>query len=145
MGAEPWECFTPYQSDLKKALRETREREFQAGRYNGGGDSGPLHDSIEEAMEDADADGTGSILDIEEISSVPDNGLEPDCGIAYPFTDQRILELYGTNKPSREMIKSNKRALNEIYRGIGRGSAIYIVLYDGESPTEIFFAGYSYD
>ena len=145
MGAEPWDCYTPYQADLQKALRETREREFQAGRYNGGGDSGPLHDSIEDAMEDADADGTCSILDIEEISPVPDNELEPDCGVAYPLANERLIELYGTNRPTIEMIKSNKGALNEIYEDIGRGSAIYIVLYEGESPTQIFFAGYSYD
>jgi len=82
MGAEPYYYFVPYQADINAALRTLRQREFEAGRYNPvmpfpsrflplGPDSpspGRRHDSIEEALEDSDADGTRSILDIERVS-----------------------------------------------------------------------------
>ena len=34
MGAHPWFYVVPYQSDIRKAMLELREREFRAGRYN---------------------------------------------------------------------------------------------------------------
>ena len=66
MGAHPWIYFVPHQPDIKKAMLELREREFQAGRCNPviafphmtGGAPGAQHDSIEEAREAADADGS---------------------------------------------------------------------------------------
>ncbi len=145
VGAEPWEYLTPYKSDINQVLQELRKQEFEAGRYSGGNDDGPNHDSIEEAMEAGDADGTCSILDIETASEVPDNELEPDCGITYPLTSARLQELFGTDRPTAAMIKQGTDAVDEIYDGIGRGSSKYIVLYENDKPSEILFLGYSYD
>ena len=70
MGGESWFYFVPYQADIDSALQALRRREFQAGRYNpvmplpdfpvdaGVPGPGAQHDSIEEAITDADADGT---------------------------------------------------------------------------------------
>jgi hypothetical protein len=73
MGGEPWFYFVPYQTDINNALQALRRREFQAGRYNpvtpflefpldaAAPGPGAQHASIEEAIQDADADGTRSI------------------------------------------------------------------------------------
>jgi hypothetical protein len=144
MGAEPWDYLTEYKDDVDSVLQALRKREFEAGRYAGGGDDGPQHESIEEAMEDADADGTCSILDIRSASPVPDSSPEePDCGIAYPLPKAKLIELFGTDKPSVQDVEES----DELYDLIGRGSCIYVLVYDGnpEKPSGIYWAGYSYD
>ncbi len=147
MGAVPWNYITAYDDDIESVLQKLRKQEFESGRYNGdsqGRDGkGARHDSIDDALEDAGADGTCSILDIQSVSLQPDDGLEqPLCGIAYPLPNQKLLELFGTERPSRNHVESRR----EIYSIIGRGCCIYIPLYeDGAKSSHIFWAGYSYD
>ena len=147
MGGEPWFYFVPYHADVNSALQSLRRREFQAGRYNpvtpfldfpvdaGAPGPGAQHASIEEAIEDADADGTRSILDMERISD------EPDYGAVTTLSDDQLIDLFGTNKPTREMIEAN----DELLEAIERGQGVYIVAYEDGKPTEIFFAGCSFD
>lgn len=147
MGGHPWFYFVQYQPDINGALQALRQREFKAGRYNPviwfpefpvNDDSpapGPPHASIEEAFEDADASGTRSILDMERVSEVP------DYGAVSPVPGHVLLSLFGTDKPTREMVEANY----ELYDLIERGQGIYIIVYEEDRPSEIFFAGYSYD
>jgi hypothetical protein len=147
MGASPFWYFVDYQPDIRKALHELRSREFQAGRYNpvmpfppfpidsNSPAPGNKHDSIEDAMGDADADGTRSILDILDI------GDEPDFCLAAPLEDELLEELYGTTQPTRAMIEANDEFLEDVERGHG----VYIIAYEQGEPKEIYFAGYSFD
>ncbi len=147
MGAHAYWYVVKYNPDVEAALRELREREFAAGRYNPvmpfipfpiGPNSpapGAQHDSIEEAMEDSDADGTRSILDLDRV------GDEPDFGVVTPLGDEVLLDLFGTTTPTREMVEQN----DDFFEDIDRGHGIYIVLYRDGTPDELFFAGYSYD
>jgi len=132
MGAEPWQYFVPYEQDTQAALEKLKEREFRAGRFRF---SEEHPTTIEEAREIADADGTGSILDIDGV------GDEPDFGVVVPLSAEYLVELYGTAQPTHEMIEANL----DFYEDIERGQGIYIVVYKGGKPAEIFFAGYSYD
>ncbi len=147
MGGEPWDYFTAYQEDINAALQELRQREFKAGRYNpvmpfphqgkqpNAAAPGAQHATIDEAQTDADADGTRSILDIERI------GTTPDYGVACPLSKEELIEHFGTDKPTREMISKNY----DLFEDIERGQAIYIIVYKNDKPSEIFFAGYSFD
>ena len=147
MGGEPWFYFVPYQADVNGALQALRRREFRAGRYNpvtqfvefpvDGAAPGPgaQHESIEDAMQDADADGTRSILDMERVAD------EPDYGAVTRLSDDDLVDLFGTNKPTREMIESNE----DLFEALERGQGVYIVAYRDGQPSEIFFAGYSFD
>jgi hypothetical protein len=58
-----------------------------------------------------------------------------------PLDETVLQQLYGTTRPTREMIEHNMDFFEEIERGHG----IYIIVYKDTSPDEIFFAGYSYD
>jgi hypothetical protein len=149
MGAEPYWYYVKYQPDIHAALKELRRHEFEAGRYNPvisfpadllpiGTDSpapGAQHTTIEEALEDAAEDGTRSILDLDHVSDTPDF-----CAVT-PLEDAMLQNLYGTSKPTREMVEQNMNFFEDVERGQG----VYIVLYKDGQPDEILFAGYSFD
>ena len=147
MGGEPWFYFVPFQADINRALQSLRQREFQAGRNNpdttlpefpvdeNSPGPGKGHTSIEEAIQEADADGTRSILDMERVSD------EVDFGVVSPMSDDDLEDLFGTAKPTREMIESN----DELFEALDRGQGVYIIAYRDNAPSEIFFAGYSFD
>jgi hypothetical protein len=145
MGGHPWYYFVPYQHDLNKALQELRNREFNAGRYSpatllprfpihaGSSSPGPKHVSIKEALKDADADGTRSILDIGRVAE------RRDYGVVAPLSKSQLMRSYGTVEPTRKMVEE------KMYLEIERGQAIYIIVFDNGHASEIFFVGYSYD
>ena len=147
MGGHPWFYFVAYQPDINIALQELRQREFAAGRYNpvlwmppfpvdvNSPAPGAQHASIEEAMEDADADGTRSILDMERISDTP------DYGAVVPLSKEEVIDLFGTDKPTRKMIEVN----DDLFEMLERGQGVYVIAYQDDKPSEIYFAGYSYD
>jgi hypothetical protein len=132
MGAEPWDYFVPYEPNIEAALQKLREREFRAGRYRGS-EENPA--TIEEAMENMDADGTGSILDMTHIAD------EPDFFAVSPLPPEELVRLFGTDKPTREMIEEQM----DFYEDIDRGQGVYIIAYQDGKPSEIFFGGYSFD
>ena len=148
MGGHAWFYFVEYEPDINSALQKLREREFRAGRYNPAvwfpefpvtpesPAPGAQHDSIEEAIEEADADGTRSILDMERVAE------EADYGAVAPMPREVLQDLFGTEQPTREMVEGSE----ELYDALERGQGVYVVVYDeGGRPSEIFFAGYSYD
>ena len=156
MGADPWSCFTPYRDDISEALKEAKLREFAAGRYSKPWGFKGTHATIEEAVAAAEADGTCSILDMEGVAEVPRNpdhpigadefqladfDGDPMLGLVAPLAPAQLIEIYGTECPSRSMIEQN----DGYYDLLDRGMGIYIIAYEDDQPSEIFFAGYSYD
>ena len=148
MGGHPRFYFVEYEPDIGAALQKLRRREFDAGRYNPAVDfpefpltadspaPGAQHDSIDEAIEDADADGTRSILDMERVAD------EADYNAVAPMPRETLLELFGTERPTHEMIDES----DELFELMDeRGQGVYVIVYEGERPSEIFFAGYSFD
>jgi len=132
MGAELWDYFVPYEDDVQAVLEKLKEREFRAGRFNG---KKFRPTSIAEARKVASADGTRSILDIDRI------GDEPDYGVVVPLSRGQLVELFGTDRPTRAMVEQNR----DWYEDIERGQGVYIIVHENGNPSEIFFAGYSYD
>jgi hypothetical protein len=135
---------------------------------------GAAHASIDAARAAAAEDGTRSILDMNRVSDSPKQGPSLDdligkamqqahrrgdvvdlnvdpsvlfsavkaiCGVVTPVPRETLVDLYGTEKPTREAVEGDHQFLEAVERGTG----VYVVLYDGDSPREICFAGYSYD
>jgi hypothetical protein len=128
---------------------------------------GAAHASIADARDAADATGTRSILDMNRVSATPPRG--PNLheqieravrqsrggvvdlgfmvggdfghGVVTPVPSETLEELYGTEKPTREAVERAPEFLEEVDRGTG----VYVILYVGDFPREICFAGYSYD
>ena len=132
MGGEPWFHVAPYQSDIPAALESLRQRVFAEGEYRGSEDE-PA--SIEEALENMDADGTASILDIDHVADEP----EPTGVTLLAAADAR--RYFGTERPTRADVDQAE----DFWEDIGRGEAVCVVLYNGERPSELYFAGYSFD
>jgi hypothetical protein len=151
MGAHPYWYVVQYQPDANAALKALRQREFRAGRYNpvqvfphfpvDANDPGPgaEHDSIEEAMEDADADGSRSILDLDGVSD------EPETGSACRLDNETLTNLYGTTMPTRDQFDAGFFDLWEIEQLEERGQGVYFTLYQNDKPDALVFAGYSFD
>jgi len=147
MGAEPYWYFVEYEADTDAALQKLRKREFWAGRYNpvmpflefpitpDSPSPGARHRSVQAALEDAAEDGTRSILDIERVAD------EADFMVAAPLPDGVLESLYVTTQPTRQMVEENMGFLEELERG----HCVYIILYKSGKPSEILFAGYSFD
>lgn len=148
MGASPYFYAVDYETDANVALQKLRTREFLAGRYNpvemfpdfpvneNSPAPGAQHTSIEEAIEDADADGTRSILDLSET------GDKAEFGTAARLSSEDSIAIFGTDKPSVAEVEEN---LGELLAAIERGQGVYFTIYENEKPSKLFFAGYSYD
>jgi len=148
MGSTPYSYLVPYQPNFQHALDELRQREFEQGRYNpvmpfppffvdDTTPPGPCreHQTIDEALEAADADGTRSILDIDRV------GNEADFGVARRLSEDELQEHFGTTTPTREQVIEVMPT-----EDIERGEAVCLTGYDEVGyPVEIFFAGYSCD
>jgi hypothetical protein len=147
MGGHPYWYFVPYQSDIQGALNALRLREFQAGRCNPAmafprfpvdlsvPGPGAQHPSIDEALMDANADGTRSILDLATV------GTTPEFYVAAAIPGHRLRYYFGTEHPTRAMIEAS----DELFDDIERGQGVYVVAYSDGDPKEIFLAGYSFD
>ncbi len=147
MGGHPYWYFVPYQNDIQEALNALRQREFRAGRYNpampfpdfpvdlNAPSPGAQHNSIDDAWEDADADGTRSILDLKTV------GAAPDYFTAAAMPPSQLRQFFGTEKPTRAHVEGN----HDFFEDIERGQGVYIVVYTDNQPSAIFFAGYSFD
>jgi hypothetical protein len=140
LGASVWEYCVPYQSDIQKALNELRDREFRAGRFYRS-DLRPK--SIDDAIRNADAPGTRSILDISRISKTR------DLEVISPAPVDEIRRLFGTDKPTRAMLERASREWTDEFGGFlesyDRGEGVYIILYENDRPSELYFAGWSHD
>jgi len=146
MSGHPWFYYVPYQPDIYKALQELRRTEFAAGRYNPviwfpefpvGPDSpspGPQHSSFEAALRASMQDGTRSILDMDRVSE------RPEYFAVSPLPETELVRLYGTTEPTHEMVEELL-----FLEDAERGKGIYIVLYEDGAPSQILFAGYSFD
>ena len=146
MGGHPWWYLVPYETDVAKSLAALRQREFEAGRYNPAEPfpsfpvdlkhaPGRKHSSIDAARQAADADGTRSILDVSRIST------KPDFDAVAPLDETELMELFGTTEPTVADIENG----DELFDQIERGQGVYVVVYEDDEPSQIFFAGYSYD
>jgi hypothetical protein len=133
-----WEYCVPFQRDFGKVLEELRQREFKAGRFYR---SELAPKTINDAIRNGDAAGTQSILDIEKVSATS----EP-CAVS-PALPENLRQLFGTDKPSHAMVETASKQMTVEFQKFletrGRGEGMYIIMYDGEHPTEIYFAGWS--
>ncbi len=146
MGARPYWYFVKYEPDAEKALQKLRQREFLAGRYNpvlpslefpigpGSPAPGAGHASIEEAVEAAGEEGTGSILDLVHV------GESGEFLIARLLSEDDLEAAFETTRPTRAMVERL-----DIFDELDRGTGVCVTVYKDGKPDEYLFAGYSVD
>lgn len=138
MGASAWNYYVAWQPDAGRALRELREEVFRGGQYYNPHD--PWRPATIEHLLEMNAEaGTHSILDIFAV------GERPDYGVAAPLTRDELVRRFGTERPTRATLDAAAPALEEVRESRGRWGGTYIVVYDGDEPSEILFLGQSGD
>jgi CTP:molybdopterin cytidylyltransferase MocA len=142
-----WRHFVPFQADVRVALEKLRQREFKAGRFTQSADQPATSPrTIDQALARSDATGTRSVLDMADGISPT-----PQLFCVSPLSHQQLIDLFGTDKPTRESIEKSLRPHTYVKEGtwlpnhVDRGKGIYVIVYADDQPREIFFAGYSFD
>jgi len=148
MGGHPYFYSVDFEPDANAALQKLRQREFAAGRYNpvvmfpefpiteDTPAPGARHRSIEDALEASAEDGTRSILDLMRVAD------EPDFCVAARLSADELIDLFGTDKPTEELVQDH---FDELLEPIERGQGICFAIYKDDKPSEWIFAGYSFD
>lgn len=129
---------------------------------------GAAHPSIEAARAAAAETGTRSILDMDRVATesrspgslhtllmamgarmveggeaFSEDELQSAMGfgVITPVSRETLRRLYGTDTPTRAMVTE----AHDFLEGVERGTGVYVVVHDGAAPTDICFAGYSFD
>lgn len=169
MGASAWSYFVPYQEDISLALQQLKDQVFAEGNHYPiawyqyllskpiNEDDDPAYEdeyraelraflenaeknppkSIEELLERNGPDGTHTILDM-------------TGGISEKFKwfsvtrlpEESVFTIFGTNKPSRSQIEDREHDLLSI---LASAYSLYLIAYENDQPSEIFFIGISGD
>lgn len=172
MGASGWSYFVPFKQDVRKAFQDLKTKVFRDkdyydpyARYD---DSLTFEDflpkgieltedlkrifrieyenllkakkivprTIEELIRKNGETGTHSILDISEISETE------DYNRSGKIRDSDLLDIFSTLKPSKDLIISKGSDL-QTYRG--RWLCTYVIAFQKDLPSEIYFTGFSGD
>jgi len=160
MGASGWSYVTPYRGDVGESLRELRVRVFRDRRYWWPDDfeeDEPRPDTIERlrASEHVRESGTHSILDVDRVVRTTEppawDRWREDLGTVRPLAQDRVTVHFGTARPSRaqfQALADNPGAPGamEFHDEVKmRGTGLYVLLYDGDQPSDVGFWGYSGD
>jgi hypothetical protein len=81
--------------------------------------------------------GTHSIIDMITVSDVP------DYNTVAPAPEDRLLELFGTARPSTAVIEA-AIARGDL-EGFARWHGMYVLAFEDDKPSDIFFLGWSGD
>jgi len=119
-------------------VRATLKRRFQnqKKRLTSAPDPIKMRKAIDKLVKQCAENGTHSILDIKTISS------QPEFRTIAPLSPKELLAMFGTEYPTRSMIEKNFTQLTKLRE---RWSGTYVIVYDNNQPTEIYFTGYSGD
>lgn len=125
MSTEPFEYTVPYEPDIQAALDKLRQHAFRALGVEGSIDPEKL----------LEADSEEDIPPIGYINQISDS---PKLYCASRLTDDELDEYFETLTPTLDHLQMSR----EFWEDIDRGTARYVVLYEGNLPQRICFAGY---
>jgi hypothetical protein len=137
MGHSCWHYFVPFQEDISAALEELRAAAFIHRAYVWEGSVEPS--SMEELIEWAGESGTQSIIDMN--GGVVDS---PDFAAVAQLDARFYEELFGTVQPTHEQVQMMLDT-GELHALCRSWEGVFIVVYEGDDPLEICFAGCSGD
>lgn len=96
--------------------------------------------TIAAVVSESGESGTHSILDIERVS------LSPALRAISPLSVERLQEVFGTDKPTRQMVMAEDMIEDDELEELSpKCQGIYIVVYKRNRPDLICFVGSSGD
>jgi hypothetical protein len=154
MGASGWHYVAPYHGSVAGALRDLQERVFRERDFwwwDEFGDWEPVPASLEDLWDRESGwnSGTHSILDIREgIAADPE--FWPEYRV-WGLAPDEVEAVFGTPRPSRADFEALARDYDNPrhsdFNGVvrDRWTGRYVLLYEGDTPTEVGFWGRSGD
>ena len=169
MGASGWSYFVAYEADIGAALERLKRDVFERGDYlllddwslwaeadqriaagenskvvqaerKAKRDELPRPSSIAELFEWNMESGTHSILDMTKgIANAP------EFGAVSPLTEAQLITAFGTTQPTHARVGAWAEPGTPLIELRRRWEGLYLIVYDGDSPTELYFAGFSGD
>lgn len=130
--AQVYRYVVEYEEDVRKAFEKLRRRVFESGEFFGA-EFPP--ESLEKVVELTKTVGTRSILDIVSISD------RPQYCYAAALTLEEMRRFFGIDRPTLPVVQQ----CEEVWKTIKKGSARYVVVYDGDTPRSILFRSCSFD
>jgi hypothetical protein len=127
MGSDSWESWTTWSGSLTRTLAAAQQEALAEQGYA----------SQDEALEATEADGTASVLDI--TGGLSDS---VEAGSCWQVGDDELEAALGTARPTRAQVEKGLHALHE---NLGRGESLCIVAWKSGEPSDVVFAGWSYD
>ena len=107
MGGEAWSYFTPFEKSVQAALEKRRDQVFESGKFRGS-EFSPA--TPEEAFANMGDQGTASILDITEVSPVPEFcSVCPLAGRGSKVSEIRTRDCSAHHSASHNPIQQNPR------------------------------------
>jgi len=97
--------------------------------------------TIKQILKQCAEEGTHSILDIERVSSTP------AFAAVTPLSRDQLIAIFHTDHPTHAMVESWSDRIAPIGSTplYGQWQGIYIIVYEDDQPTEIYFEGSSGD
>lgn len=160
MGASGWDHRVPFKGSVEESLIAIQDQVLSNGEYP----AWPW-DTYDPRLDEAPfvprptslqaltaakqyevfwTAGTHSILDVERIWA---EGETEDVGTIRPLTSEELLEVFGSERPTAadfdRICQLKYNPLEELPCRTWGGRSV--VIYDGETPVEVFFWGFSGD
>ena len=67
----------------------------------------------------------------------------PGMGSVAPLPRERLIEVFGTDRPTRQQVDARR---HHLFEAINRGEGVYLIVHDDRGePAEIYLAGYTFD
>lgn len=171
MGASGWSYRTPYDPDIKAALRRLQDEVFERGEYYKPWEEiWRYHDSILAKPPGQREKHERQYIKWSRTFRMPDRNYEPTSiqellrynaesgthsildidgiaegptfGAAAPVPDEDLLRVFGTTQPTAEDVEAVDFDFGE---DLERWQAVYFVIYQDGQPSEIRFDGCSGD
>lgn len=164
MKESGWSCFVSYQPEIPQALADLRHTVFADKAYQDQIQmyefllddqfaalfTPETHQDLVSELESlqqrpqvtdiADLLSQAGTLDTRSVLDMPGLGRQASMLVVAPLTDQELLDLFGTTKPTHEMVEEKIPQIQSL-RPHWQGT--YIIVYAGNRPREICFAGRS--
>ena len=142
-GGSEWRNVAPYSDDVMKVMEQLKWEVFRSGDYY---KRNPKRKpkSPQQALEMSGEEGTHSIMDMSKVSLAEAGRFKCPIATVCPLPKADLVRLFGTERPTRTMVDAyDKRLALSTFQP--RGSGVWIKIYEGTTPKQIYFAGVSGD
>lgn len=142
MGASRWHYFIEGCDGAQSALDELREREFVKSWSDFDPSIASLSDLVNSgALEE---EGAHSIIDVDRVIESDDPEYDED-GTVRLLLPQEVVQYFGTDKPTREIVESVYATARRHLPPVLRGSGCCTAIYEQGAPCGFAFWGITGD